>query len=135
MLLRAKRTEDECCAYWRCSIFLGKRGKPIEGRTFTPLPKPLTSKVPESAARRYYREKKRKLPAPRQMLCTDIQIQSKEADRAFMQAWNLLIGHGLRYAASYREMARDGKDELTRYRVGEDGQADGREGKDEGFRL
>ncbi|MPM46379.1 hypothetical protein SDC9_93078 [bioreactor metagenome] len=119
MLLRSKRTGDEGRAYWRCSNFLGKRGKPIEGRTFTPLPRPLTSKVPESSPRRYYREKKRKLPSPRQMLCTDIQVPAKKADKAFMRAWNLIIGHGLRYAASYREMARDGKDELTRYRAGE----------------
>ena len=119
MLLRSKRTEDEGRAYWRCSSFLGKRGKPIEGRTFTPLPKPLTSKVPESAARRYYREHKRKLPAPRQMLCTDIQVQSKDADKAFMRAWNLLVGHGMRYVASFNELAREGKDELVRYRAKE----------------
>ena len=33
-----------------------------------------------------------------------------------MRAWNFLVSHGLRYAASYREMARDGKDELYRAR-------------------
>ena len=82
-----------------------------------------------------YRKHHRKLPKTRQMLCTDIRVSAREADKAFMRVWNLLVSHGLRYAASFREMARDGKDELTRYRVGEDGQADGREGKAEGFRL
>jgi site-specific DNA recombinase len=55
------------------------------------------------------------------MLCTDIQVPVEEADRAFMRAWNFLISHGLRYASSYREMARDGKDELIRYRAREMG--------------
>lgn len=53
------------------------------------------------------------------MLCTDIQITAKNANKAFMRAWNLLVGHRMRYAASYREMARDGKDALVRYRAGE----------------
>ncbi len=97
----------------------GERGIPVERRTFTPPPRPLTSKAPDSSHRRYYREKKRKLPAPRQMLCTDIQITAKNANKAFMRAWNLLVGHRMRYAASYREMARDGKDALVRYRARE----------------
>ena len=92
---------------------------PTEGRKFSPPPKPLTSKVPDSSSRRYYREKQRKLPAPRQMLCTDIQVQAKDADMAFMRAWNLLVGHRMRYTASYREMAGDGKDALVRHRARE----------------
>ena len=119
MLLRSKRVGDTGRAYWRCSSFLGKRGIPVEGRIFTPPPRPLTSKVPDSSQRRYYRGKKRKLPEPRQMLCTDIQVPAEEADKAFMRAWNFLVSHGLRYAASFREMARDGKDELVRYRARE----------------
>ena len=59
------------------------------------------------------------LPEPRQMLCTDIQAQAKDADKDFMQAWNLLVGHRMRYAASYRVMARDVKNALVRYRAGE----------------
>ena len=119
MLLRSKRVGDTDRAYWRCSSFRGERGLPIEGRTFTPPPRPLTSKVPDSSQRRYYRGKKRKLPEPRQMLCTDIHVPAEEADKAFMRAWNFLVSHGLRYTASYREMARDGKDELIRYRARE----------------
>ena len=53
------------------------------------------------------------------MLCTDIRVPAEEADKAFMRAWNFLVSHGLRYTASYREMARDGKDELVKYRARE----------------
>ena len=117
MLLRSKLVSDTGRAYWRCSSFRGERGLPIESRTFTPPPRPLTSKAPDSSHRRYYRGKKRKLPQPRQMLCTDIKIPAEEADKAFMRAWNFLISHGLRYGSSFREMAREGKDELIRYRA------------------
>lgn len=34
-----------------------------------------------------------------------------------MRARNFQVSHGLRYTASYREMARDGKDEQIRYRA------------------
>ena len=53
------------------------------------------------------------------MLCTDIQVPAKDADKAFMRAWNLLVGHRMRYAASYRETAKDGKEALVRYRARE----------------
>ena len=119
MQLRPKKEEEKDQAYWRCSSFRGESGKPIEGGTFTPPPMALWSKVPDSSQRRYYREKKRKLPVPRQMLCTDIRIPAEEADKAFTRAWNLIVGHRMRYVASFRELARDGKDELIRYRARE----------------
>ena len=119
VVLQSKKTEDAGRVYWRCSSFRGGRGKPIKDRIFTPPPMALWSKVPDSSHRRYYRKFKRKLPSPRQMLCTDIQVQAKDTDKAFMRAWNFLVSHGLRYMASFREMAKDGKDELVRYRAGE----------------
>jgi len=36
-----------------------------------------------------------------------------------MWAWNFLVSHWQRYAASFRELERDGKDALARYRAGE----------------
>ena len=117
--LRPKRDEEKDQTYWRCSSFMGKCGLPIEGRTFTPPPMALWSKAPDSSQRRYFRMKKRIPPIPRQMLCTDTRVPAEEADKAFMRAWNFLVSHGLRYAASFREMARDGKDELVRYRARE----------------
>jgi hypothetical protein len=119
MQLRSTRIVDAGRVYWRCSSFRGERGRPVEGRTFTPPPMPLRLKgaVPRYVEAR--RAKDRKLPVPRQMLCTDIQVAAKDADKAFMRAWNLLVGHRMRYAASYREMVHDGRDALVRYRAGE----------------
>ena len=46
-------------------------------------------------------------------------MPAEEADRAFIRAWNLIVGHSLRYAASFNELAREGKDELARYQAWE----------------
>ena len=35
------------------------------------------------------------------------------------EALNLLVGHGMRYITSFKEMARGSKDPLTRYRASE----------------
>ena len=45
--------------------------------------------------------------------------KEEEKDQAFIRAWNFLVSHGLRYAASFREMAREGENELVRYRARE----------------
>lgn len=119
MMLRPKKEEHKEQAYWRCKSFLGERGTPIEGRTFTPPPRPLTSKAPDTKHVKNYRKHHRKLPLARQMLCTDIRIPAEEADKAFIRAWNLLVGHSLRYVASFNELARDGENELVRYRARE----------------
>ena len=101
--------------------FLGEYGTPIESKMFTLPPMSLKNKGPVSWDTARQREKRRKLPASRQMLYTDIQVPAEETDKAFMRAWNFLVSHGLRYAASFREMAREGKDELIRYRAREIG--------------
>ena len=46
-------------------------------------------------------------------------MPAEEADKAFIRAWNLLVGHSLRYAASFNGLARDGEYELVRYRARE----------------
>ena len=101
----------------------------IEGRNFTPPPMPLRLKGAVPRCVEVRRAKERKLPVPRQMLCTDIQVPAEEANKAFMRAWNFLISHSLRYAASFKEMARDGKDELVRYRAREMGRLLGERGR------
>ena len=53
------------------------------------------------------------------MLCTDIRVPAEEADKAFIRARNLIVGHVMRYVASFREIARDGENELFRYRARE----------------
>lgn len=117
IMLRPKKEENKAQAYWRCRSFLGEHGKPIEGKTFTPPPMPLRNKGPVSRDTARQREKRRKLPIPRQMVCTDIQVPAEDADKAFMRAWNFLVSHGLRYASSFREMVREGENELIRYRA------------------
>lgn len=53
------------------------------------------------------------------MLCTDIRVPAEEADKAFIRAWSLIVGHGIRYVASFRELAWDGENALSRYRARE----------------
>ena len=50
-----------------------------------------------------------------------------------MRAWNFLVSHGLRYAASFRELARDGENELIRYRAREMGRLLGEKGRIQEF--
>jgi len=59
----------------------------------------------------------------------EIIISAEKVDKSFMYAWNFLVSHGLRYTASFREMARDGKDELIRYRAREMGRLLGERGR------
>lgn len=86
---------------WRCSSFNGMWGMIIEDRRFTPKPKALWA---DSQLQRviHYREKKRKLPAERQMLCTDIQVLVGKAEQAFLQVYNQLVHQRLRYMASLK---------------------------------
>ena len=67
------------------------------------------------------------------MLCTDIRVPAEEADKAFIRAWNLLVGHSLRYIASFNELAREGENELVRYRAREMVRLLGERGRLRGF--
>jgi hypothetical protein len=118
MLLKSKRVGEESRQYWRCSSFRGEHGTEVEGRNFTPPPMALWCKNPNSRAV-HYRDKHRKLPEKRQMLCTDIQIPADAPEKAFVKAWNLIVSHRLRYAASFRRIAAVSKDMLVRYRANE----------------
>lgn len=53
------------------------------------------------------------------MLCIDLQVPTAAPEKAVMKAWNLMVGHALRYIASFQQIARMGEDELLRYRAGE----------------
>jgi site-specific DNA recombinase len=78
----------------------------------------LWGKYPESSHAKY-RAKHRKLPAERQMLCTDIQILADAPEKAFVKAWNQIVSHQLRYAASFQRIASASSDLLVRYRASE----------------
>jgi site-specific DNA recombinase len=118
MLLKSKRVGAENRKYWRCSSFRGKYGTEIAGQTFTPPPMALWSKDTDSRAA-HYRAKHRKLPAERQMFCTDIQIPAEAPEKAFVKAWNLIISHRLRYVASFQRTATISPDILMHYRADE----------------
>ncbi len=100
------------------AVFRGEHGTQIEGRTFTPPPMALWSKNPDNRVTRY-RAEHRKLPEERQMFCTDIQISADAPEKAFVKAWNLIVSHRLRYAASFHRIAKTSSDILVRYRANE----------------
>ena len=118
MLLSSKRKGEEGRKYWRCSSFRGHNGTEVVDRMFTPPPMALWSNDPDSRYARY-RAKHRKLPEERQMLCTDIEIPSDAPEQAFIKAWNLIISHKPRYAASFKRIASESEDLLLRYRAKE----------------
>jgi hypothetical protein len=116
MLLKAKRRGEEGRKYWRCKSFLGNQSTVIEGRFFTPRPMALWSKYPTSShARR--RAKRRKLPETRQMLCSDIEIEAGEPERAFLAVWNGMIANKEECVARYAKIAAESGDVLVRYRA------------------
>ena len=46
-------------------------------------------------------------------------MPAEKADKALTRMWNQLVGHRMRYTASFLEMSRDGKDALVKYHAGE----------------
>jgi site-specific DNA recombinase len=118
MLQTSKRVGEDGRQYWKCSSFKGHYDTPIEDRTFTPPPMAMWSMAPDSPAARY-RNKHRKLPAERQMLCTDIQVSADAPEKAFVKAWNQIVSHRLRYIASFQRIASASSDLLVRYRANE----------------
>lgn len=118
MLLKSKRVGEDGRQYWRCSSYKGQKGTFIEGKTFTPPSMALWSKNPDNRVTRY-RTEHRKLPAERQMLCTDVQVPVGAPEKAFVKAWNLIVSHRLRYSASLSRIASTSTDVLMRNRSNE----------------
>lgn len=115
-LLTSKRLGEEGNLYWRCTSFHGNRGTPIDGEMFTPRAHPLRN-GDESKRWTRYQRKHRKLPEPRQMLCTDIEIEGGKPEKAFITAWNLLVSKKLRYQASLKRTVSLSDDILLQYRA------------------
>lgn len=90
MQISSKRVQEKGRKYWRCRSFKGCKGAEVNGMLFTPKPMALWSKNPDSSQAKY-RAKHRKLPKPRQMLCTDVQIDIGKPEQAFVEAWNTLV--------------------------------------------
>ena len=76
--------DDDGNKYYRCKSFKGNRGTIIEGREFTPKPHRRWSTNPQVI-------RQRKNPSPRQMYCSDIEVGKQEVEKAFIDAWNLLV--------------------------------------------
>lgn len=111
MLLESKRLGEEGRKYWRCKSFQCSKGTEIPGRTYTPKPKHRTSQNPEVIRRR-------KDPKPRQMLCTDIEVEEGMPEEAFIKAWNRLVDGYEEYLPVWKE-ALEGDNVLKAYRAGE----------------
>lgn len=119
-MLSSKQRDNFGRLYWRCTSFHGNKGTDIIGREFTPHGQPL--RLDKDETKRYvtrYRELHRKLPQPRQMLCTDIEIDAGKPEKAFVYAWNLLVSKKLRYQASLKRTVDTTDDILLRYRAAE----------------
>lgn len=83
----------------------------IEGQMFTPPPQHYSSTNPAVIRRR-------KKPIPRQMLCTDIQIEAGVPEQVFIDAWNRLIDEKDIYLLEWQQ-AINGSDVLKAYRARE----------------
>lgn len=117
-ILSSKQRDNYGKLYWRCTSFRGQNGTPIEGKQFTPPGQPL--RLGKDETKRYvtrYRESHRKLPQPRQMLCTDISVDGGKPEKAFINAWNLLVSKKLQYQASLKRIEETVANALTRYRA------------------
>lgn len=111
ILQESKRIGEEGRKYWRCRSFHGKSGTEITGRTFKPKPLHRASSN-LSVVRRW------KDPEPRQMLCTDIQVDEGIPEKAIIKAWNSLVDGYEEYLPVWKE-AIEGEDVLKAYRVKE----------------
>ncbi len=116
-MLTSKQRDNCGKIYWRCTSFHGNKGSPVEGREFTPNGQPLRLNIDETKRHIKYQRARRKLPQPRQMLCTDILIDGGKPQKAFVTAWNLLVSKKLLYQASLRHIAKTETNALSRYRA------------------
>ena len=111
VLQESKKVGEEGRKYWRCSSFRGNNGSPVKDRIFTPKPLHRISENPNVIRRR-------KDPQPRQMLCTDIQLEEGIPKKAFIKAWNSIVDGYEEYLPVWKESI-DGDDVLKAYRAKE----------------
>lgn len=117
-LLKSNRVGDKGRKYWRCGSFRGRNGTVVEGKTFTPPPMPQRHNYPPNSKQAEQLAKRRKLPQERQMLCTDVEIDAKLPQEAFVKAYNQVISNCEDYLPDL-EQALEGENLLTRYRAQE----------------
>jgi DNA invertase Pin-like site-specific DNA recombinase len=103
---------------YRCISRKDNSGVEIPGLTYTPPHKSTYTKNP-TAALEEYRERYCKGAQPRQMLCSDIRISIDRPEKAYVQAWNLLVSKKTRYQAALQRTVDTADDILMRYRANE----------------
>ena len=119
VLLESKVKSEKGKKHWRCSSFHGGNGTSVNEMEFIPRGQPLRNVDADNRWVKYYRRNKRKLPQPRQMLCTDIEVEAGKPEKAFIRAWNLLVSKKQRYQATLKRTADTTDDILLRYRATE----------------
>lgn len=104
-------------SWYRCSSYKDGDGVLVPGMTYT---KPDRTRIknpsPEMIA---YREKYNHPTPPRPMLCTDVRIAIDQPQKAFVQAWNLIVGKKARTKSTLQRTAETAENPLTRYRAKE----------------
>lgn len=103
---------------FRCVSRHDKSGVEISGMTYTPPHKATYTKNPTPELEEY-RKRYCKGAQPRQMLCSDIRISIDRPEKAYVQAWNLIVSKKARYQATLRRTADTSDDVLMRYRAEE----------------
>jgi len=102
---------------YRCRSRKDHTAVEVPGMMYTP-PSRLRVQKP-TPAMVSYREKYNHPEPSRQMICSDIKIPWELPGKAFVQAWNLIIGKKTRYQASLHLTAETADNPLTRYRARE----------------
>lgn len=104
---------------YRCSSRKKGAAKPVEGVIYTPPHKSTYTKNPSPGLVEYREKYPQQYLKPRPMICTDIRIPLDRPQKAFVQAWNYIIGQRGRYEATLKRAVENTDDVLVRYRAKE----------------
>lgn len=91
----------------------------MEGVTYTPPHKSNYTKNPSPGLIEYREKYGGQYLQPRPMICTDIRIPLDRPKKAFVQAWNYIVGQRGRYQATLIRTVENNDDALIRYRARE----------------
>ena len=104
---------------YRCSSRKTRTAKAVEGVTYTPPHKSNYTKNPSPGLIEYREKYGGQYLQPRPMICTDIRIPIDRPPKAFIQAWNYIIGQRGRYHATLKRTVDNNDDVLVRCRARE----------------
>jgi site-specific DNA recombinase len=104
---------------YRCSSRRTRTAQSVTGMTYTPPHKSTYTKNPSPGLVDYRERYCGQYLQPRPMICTDIRIPLDRPPKAFVQAWNYIIGQRGRYQATLKRTVENNDDVLVRYRAKE----------------